>query len=77
MIIGGTWYQGMPSQQGTNIPYKLLDFGPTFVYSHLVIASKFPMLPCSTHFVLLPMAYNNKSMLTMLGNDVVYMFKYM
>jgi hypothetical protein len=32
MIIGGTWYQKMPNQQGTNIPYNSSDFGPTFVY---------------------------------------------
>ncbi len=49
MIIGGVWYQRMVNHRGTNIPYRLLIiFGPTFVYSHLVIASKFPMFPCAT-----------------------------
>jgi hypothetical protein len=49
MIIGGVWYQIMVNHRGTNIPYRLfIDSGPTFVYSHMVIASKFPMLPCAT-----------------------------
>jgi len=26
----------------------LIDSGPTFVYFHLVIISKFPMFPCAT-----------------------------
>jgi len=49
MIIGGVWYQIVVNHRGTNIPYKLLTyFGLAFVYSHLVIASKFPMFPCAT-----------------------------
>jgi hypothetical protein len=49
MIIGGTWYLKVPRQSCTNIPYKLLlDFGLAFVYSHLVIVSKFSMFPCAT-----------------------------
>ncbi len=49
MIIGGVWYQRMVNHQGTNIPYMLLiDSSPAFVYSHLVITSKFPLLPSAT-----------------------------
>jgi hypothetical protein len=39
----------MPTQQGINISYRLLrDFGEAYAYSHLVVASKFPMLPSAT-----------------------------
>jgi hypothetical protein len=32
-----------------NISYKLLtNVRASFAYSHLVVASKFPMLPCAT-----------------------------
>ncbi len=49
MILGGVWYDKVSHQQGTNISYKLLiDYGPTYVYSHLVVASKFPMFPSTT-----------------------------
>jgi hypothetical protein len=49
MILRGVWYDKVSHQQGTNISNMLLiDFGPTYVYSHLVVASKFPMLPSAT-----------------------------
>jgi hypothetical protein len=39
----------VPTQQGINISYNLLtDFGVAYAYSHLVVASKFPMLPFAT-----------------------------
>jgi hypothetical protein len=45
MILGGIWYYNkVTSQQGQNFLYRLLtNVGPTFFYSHLVVASKFPM----------------------------------
>jgi hypothetical protein len=46
MLLSGFWYQHLLGQKNQNISYKLLTNSPfTFVYSHLVIKAKFPMLP--------------------------------
>ncbi len=42
MRLGGVWYYRVTNQQGQNF-FLLTNVGPTFVYSHLVVASKFPM----------------------------------
>ncbi len=48
MILVNTWYYGVLGCQGTNVSYMLLiDFGVAFAYSHLVVTSKFAMLPCA------------------------------
>ncbi len=45
----GMWYDKVSHQQGTNISYKLLiDYSLTYVYFHLVVTSKFPMLLFTT-----------------------------
>jgi hypothetical protein len=50
MIIGGVWYQKMATQKGQITSYVLLrNSTPTFAYSHLVLNSKFSMLPSATH----------------------------
>jgi hypothetical protein len=52
MIIGGVWYERVVNHWRTNILYRLFtNFGPTFIYSHMVITSKFPMFPCATRLV--------------------------
>jgi hypothetical protein len=49
MILQGVWYDKVSHQQGINISYRLLiDSRPTYVYSHLVVTSKFPMLSSAT-----------------------------
>jgi hypothetical protein len=49
MIIGGVWYQRMVNHRSINISSRLLtNSSLAFVYSHPIIASKFPMLPCAT-----------------------------
>jgi hypothetical protein len=49
MIMRSVWYDKVSHQQGTNISYKLLTYSSlTYVYSHLVVTSKFPMLPSTT-----------------------------
>ncbi len=48
MILVSIWYYGMLGYQGTNVSYMLqIDFGVAFAYSHLVVTSKFLMLPCA------------------------------
>jgi hypothetical protein len=52
MILQGVWYYRMPTQQCINISYKLLrDSGVAYTYSHLVVASKFPMLSFATKVI--------------------------
>jgi hypothetical protein len=49
MILGGIWYKCLPSQTRRCPSYILLKDDPsTFTYSHLVLRSKFPMLPTTT-----------------------------
>ncbi len=49
MILQGVWYHKVSHQQGINISYKLLtNYGLMCVYFHLVVLSKFPMLPYAT-----------------------------
>jgi len=50
MLLGGIWYQHVPSQKGPNTYYKLLtNSPPAYAYSHLVLKAKFFMLPIATH----------------------------
>jgi hypothetical protein len=50
MLLGGIWYQYVPSQKSRNTSYKLLTYSPhAYAYSHLVLKAKFPMLPIATH----------------------------
>jgi hypothetical protein len=45
-MFEGVWYYRVAGQRGENSSYRLLeDVAPTFVYSHHVVASKFPMFP--------------------------------
>jgi hypothetical protein len=49
MILGGIWYKCLLGQTRRRPFYILLkDDHPTFTYSHLVLRSKFPMLPTAT-----------------------------
>jgi hypothetical protein len=49
MILGGIWYKRMVGPSTQNPSYMLLkDVHPIVTYSHLVIKSKFPMLPNAT-----------------------------
>jgi len=46
MMFEGVWYYKVEGQWGENFSYRLLaNVPPTFVYSHHVVASKFPMFP--------------------------------
>jgi hypothetical protein len=47
MILGGIWYYRVEGVWGKNFSYKFLtNDGPTYMYSHHVVKSKIPMLPC-------------------------------
>jgi hypothetical protein len=49
MILCGVWYHHILGQKGWNTSYKLLHDAPlAFAYSHLVLKSKFTMLPTTT-----------------------------
>lgn len=49
MILGGVWYKCMTGHRGRNPSYALCkDDPPAFTYSHLVVGSKFGMLPNAT-----------------------------
>jgi hypothetical protein len=46
MLLGGIWYHHIPRQKGQLTSYRLLNnIPPTFAYFHLVLKSKFSMLP--------------------------------
>jgi len=47
-VIRDLWYEKL--RQGNRSYYFLEDSPPTFVYSHLIVASKFPT-PRTTHVV--------------------------
>jgi hypothetical protein len=49
MLLYGVRYHHVLGQQGWNTSYILLHgSSPAYAYSHLVIKSKFPMLPTTT-----------------------------
>jgi hypothetical protein len=49
MLLHGVWYHRVLGQRGRNTSYRLLHGSSlAYAYSHLVLKSKFPMLPTTT-----------------------------